>query len=258
MNFKEWFNNKYFETNKGIIIQDDCFNQFKNIPSKSIDLILVDLPYGSTACSWDFILPMDKLWEEYERIIKDNGIIVLFGAEPFSSLVRTSNLKLYKYDWVWDKKIPSGMSYARFQPMRQHENIMVFYKNRGTYNPQMTKRDKPIKEGGKKKSESAPIANFDYMGGKVYEYKNPTTILTFDKVRKGSLHSTQKPTELLEYLIKTYTNEGDLVLDNTAGVCSTGVACENTNRNWICVEKDYDDKGNCLGYCEKAKNRFGE
>jgi len=193
---------------------------------------------STTACKWDVIIPFEPLWIQYERIIKDNGAICLFGSEPFSSLLRMSNFKLYKYDWVWDKKIPSGMSYARFQPMRQHENIMIFYKNKCLYNPQMIKRDKPIKEGGKKKSESAPIANFNNMGGKIYEYKNPTTILTYQKIRQGSLHPTQKPIELFEYLIKTYTNKENIVLDNCSGSGTTAVACINTNRNYICFEKD--------------------
>jgi DNA modification methylase len=144
------------------------------------------------------------MWEQLNRIIKPNGAIVLFGSEPFSSALRMSNIKQYKYDWVWDKKIPSGMSYARHQPMRQSELISVF--NSKTYNPQMTKRDKPIKGGGMKNSDSAMTNGYKALK-KTYEYKNPTNIISFDKIRKRSLHPTQKPVALIEYLIKTYTNE---------------------------------------------------
>ena len=222
------------------IKRGDCLELMKEIPDKSIDMVLCDLPYGTTACKWDSTIPFEPLWEQYKRIIKDNGAIVLFGSEPFSTELRHSNLKMYKYDWIWDKKIPSGMSYARFQPMRQTENISVFCNGKTVYNPQMVKRDKPIKKGGNKYSPSAPIQackeGKDFK--KTYEYKNPTNLIVFDKIRKGSLHPTQKPIALLEYLIKTYTNEGETVLDNCMGSGSTGVACINTNRNFIGYELD--------------------
>jgi site-specific DNA-methyltransferase (adenine-specific) len=178
------------------------------------------------------------MWPELERIMEDNGAIVLFGLEPFSSMLRCSNLKNYKYDWIWNKVIPSGMSYARFQPMRQTENISVF--NSKIYFPQMIKRDKPMKSGGQKYSESAPIQNRIIKNDfkKVYEYKNPINLITFDKIRKGAVHPTQKPIPLLEYLIKTYTLENETVLDFTMGSGSTGVACINTNRNFIGIELD--------------------
>lgn len=186
------------------------------------------------------MIPFKPLWELYNRIIKPNRAICLFGSEPFSSALRMSNIKNFKYDWIWDKKIPSGMSYARFQPMRQTENISVFCNGKTVYNPQMVKRDKPIKKGGNKYSPSAPIQackeGKDFK--KTYEYKNPINIIVFDKIRKGSLHPTQKPVDLLEYLIKTYTNEGETVLDNCMGSGSTGVACVNTNRDFIGIELD--------------------
>lgn len=215
----------------------DCLELMKDIPDGSIDMILCDLPYGTTACKWDTIIPFEPLWEQYNRIIKDNGAIVLFGSEPFSSALRMSNMKCYKYDWVWDKKIPSGMSYARFQPMRQTENISVFGKGRITYYPQMTKRDKPIKGGGMSKGETTNNQNLKALH-KTYDYKNPTNLIVFDKIRKGSVHPTQKPVALLEYLIKTYTNEGDVVLDNCMGSGSTCVACVNTGRHYIGFEKE--------------------
>lgn len=226
--------------NNIILKQGDCLELMKDIPDKSVDMILCDLPYGTTACKWDNVIPFEPLWEQYNRIIKKNGAICLFGSEPFSSLLRTSNLKHYKYDWVWDKEIPSGMSYARFQPMRQTECISVFCGGKTIYNPQMIKRDKPIKKGGNKYSPSAPIQacknGMPYK--KIYEYKNPTNIIRFSKVRRGSLHPTQKPVPLLEYLIRTYTNEGETILDNCMGSGSTGVACVNTNRNFIGIELD--------------------
>ena len=162
---------------------------------------------------------------------------MLFGSEPFSSALRMSNIKNYKYDWIWDKKIPSGMTYARFQPMRRSENISVFCDGKTIYNPQLEKRDIPIKAGGMTKGETTNNQNLKALK-KTYEYKQPTNILVFDKIRRGSLHPTQKPVPLLEYLIKTYTNEGDLVLDNCMGSGSTGVACKNTNRNFIGIELD--------------------
>ena len=224
------------------LLQGDCLELLKGIPDGSVDMILADLPYGTTACKWDTIIPFEPLWEQYERVIKVNGAIVLFGSEPFSSNLRMSNIKNYKYDWVWDKRIPSGMSYARFQPMRRVENIMVFTENgeKTIYNPQLELRDKPIKKGGNRYSPSAPIqaAKEGKTFKKTYTHKQPTNLLQFDKVRRGSVHPTQKPVPLMEYLIKTYTNEGDTVLDNVMGSGTTGVACKNLNRDFIGMELD--------------------
>ena len=231
------------------IICGDCLEVMKDIPDKSIDMILCDLPYGTTACKWDTTIPFEPLWEQYKRVIKDNGAIVLTASQPFTSALVMSNIMMFKYCWVWDKKIPSGMSYARFQPMRQHEDILVFYNGKITYNPQMTKRDKPIKSGGTKRSKSAPIAYKDPNFKRIYDYKNPTTLIVFDKIRKGSLHPTQKPVALFEYLIKTYTNKGDLVLDNCIGSGTTGVAAKQLGRNYIGIEKDAE-------YAEIARNRI--
>ena len=205
-----------------------------------VDCILTDPPYGTTACKWDTVIPFDEMWERLNKLIKPNGSIALFGNEPFTSCLIYSNLKGFKYRWDWNKKIPSGMSYARYRPMQQTEDICVFTKNgeKTIYNPQMIKRDKPIKSGGTKHSETAPIKYKDKDFKKTYEYKNPITLIEFDKIRKGSLHPTQKPVELLEYLIKTYTNENEIVLDFTMGSGSTGVACVNTNRKFIGIELD--------------------
>ena len=221
------------------IKQGDCLELMKEIPDKSIDMILCDLPYGTTACKWDSVIPFEPLWEQYNRVIKDNGAIVLFGSEPFSTELRHSNLKMYKYDWVWNKKKAGNIFLAKYQPMKIHENIMVFGKGKVNYFPIMIPREKI------KKSKN--YGTGETMGGnrvkedKVYTYtkKNPISILEFSNaVQKGKVHPTQKPVALLEYLIKTYTNEGETVLDNCMGSGSTGIACINTNRNFIGYELD--------------------
>ena len=232
------------------VIQGDCLEVMKTIPDKSIDMILCDLPYGTTACKWDTIIPFEPLWEQYKRIIKDNGAIVLTSSQPFTSALVMSNPDWFKYQWVWDKKIPSGMSYARFQPMRQHEDVLVFCEGKTIYNAQMIKRDKPIKGGGMSKGETTNNQNLVALK-KTYDFKNPTSILVFDKIRKDSLHPTQKPVALFEYLIKTYTNEGGVVLDNCAGSFTTAIAAENTKRNWICIEQLEE-------YCEIGRKRIEE
>lgn len=221
----------------------------QDIPNQSIDMILCDLPYGTTRCKWDSVIPFDRLWEQYHRIIKPNKAIVLFGSEPFSSLLRTSNLDDYKYDWIWNKKIPSGMCNAKIQPMRQTENISVFINGKSFYIPQMTDRDIPIKSGGMIESFSGGTSGLSKIDTKVYDKKYPTTLLTFDKVRKGSFHPTQKPVALCEYLIKTYTNEGETVFDNCMGSGTTGVACINTGRKFIGIELD-------PSYCDIAMKRI--
>ena len=234
------------------LIHGDCLEKMKNIPDGSVDMVLCDLPYGTTACKWDVVIPFEPLWEQYKRIIKDRGAIVLFGNQPFTTLLIASNLSGFKYCWQWDKKIPAGMSYARFRPMQQTEDIAVFTNNGGisNYYPQMIKRDKPIKAGGMVQSESAASIGYKALK-KIYEEKQPVTLIQFDKIRRGSQHPTQKPVALLEYLIKTYTLEGETVLDNTMGSGSTGVACINTGRNFIGIEKDE-------GYFKIAKNRIAD
>jgi len=232
------------------LIQGDCLEKMKDVNDKSIDMILCDLPYGTTACKWDTIIPFEPLWKQYKRIIKDNGAIVLTASQPFTSALVMSNIKMFKYEWIWDKKIPSGMSYARFQPMRQHENILVFCNGKTIYNPQMIKRDKPIKGGGMSKGETTNNQNLVALK-KTYDYKNPTTIIVEDKIRKDSLHPTQKPVALFEYLIRTYTNEGETVLDNCMGSGTAGVACKNLNRNFIGIELDSE-------YFKIAEKRVNE
>lgn len=229
---------------KNKIYNMDCIEGMKFIPDKSIDMILCDLPYGTTACKWDMAIPFEPLWEQYKRIIKDNGAIVLFGSEPFSTELRHSNLKMYKYDWVWNKKKAGNIFLAKYQPMKIHENIMVFGKGTVSYYPIMVRREKL------KKSKN--YGTGEVMGGNrqkeetvyTYTHKNPVTILEFSNaVQKGKVHPTQKPIALLEYLIKTYTNEGETVLDNCIGSGTTAIACMNTKRNYIGFElnKEYFD-----------------
>ena len=232
------------------LIHGDCLEKMKDIPDKSIDMILADLPYGTTACKWDVIIPFEPLWKQYKRIIKDRGAIVLFGSEPFSSHLRMSNIKQYKYDWVWNKKLAGNGILAKIQPLKIHELIHVF--NSGIYYPQKTTGKLRSKMGLK----TSELNNGDGIKG-VDEYKNdqyyPVSIQEYGigNLRTGRLHPTQKPVALLEYLIKTYTLEGETVLDNCMGSSSTGVACINTNRNFIGIEKD--DK-----YFEIAKKRIEE
>lgn len=220
------------------LIHGDCLEKMKDIPDGSVDMVLCDPPYGTTACKWDVVIPFEQMWMQLKRVIKPNGAICLFGSEPFSSNLRLSNLKMFKYDWIWDKKIPSGMCNANIMPMKQHEIVSVFISGKNFYFKQMTLRDKPIKSGGNRPSSSGGSVGFKGDFKKTYNEKNPTSILSFDKIRKGALHPTQKPVALLEYLIKTYTLEGQTVLDFTMGSGSTGVACKNLNRKFIGIEKD--------------------
>lgn len=223
---------------KVTLLNGDCLDLLQNIPDKSIDFILTDLPYGTTACKWDSIIPFEPMWDQLNRVIKSNGAIALFGSEPFSSLLRMSNLKNYKYDWVWDKVIGTGFLNSKKQPMRCYENISVFYKNQCTYNPQKStgnKRKSSYKKNDKTEVYGKQNKSVVYDSTERY----PRNIQVFSRdTQKSCYHPTQKPVALLEFLIKTYTNENETVLDFTMGSGSTGVACLNTNRNFIGIEKE--------------------
>ena len=237
--------------NNVILWNGDCLELMKNISDKSIDCIICDLPYGTTACKWDVVIPFDKLWEQYNRIIKDNGAIILFGTEPFSSELRLSNKSDYKYDIYWVKEKPTNFMQVKKRVGKLTENICVFYKKQCTYNPQMVKyngkkvTNKPSETNAKFKSIVA--SNSPTMQIKPYKdigYRYPCDILNIRREKLGStVHPTQKPVELIEWLIKTYTNEGDLILDNCMGSGTTGVACEKYNRGFIGIElhKEYFD-----------------
>ena len=233
------------ELNK--IYNMDCLEGMKLIPDESIDMILCDLPYGTTACRWDTIIPLEPLWEQYNRIIKPNGAICLFGSEPFSSALRMSNIKNFKYDWIWNKKLAGNGILAKKQPLKIHEIVSVF--NSGIYIPQMTK-GRYRKKMGLKESEITGGNSFAKQTENDLYY--PKTILEYGigNMRKGRLHPTQKPVDLLEYLIRTYANEGETVLDNCMGSGTTAVACINTNRNYIGFELSEE-------YCKIAEERIG-
>jgi site-specific DNA-methyltransferase (adenine-specific) len=222
------------------ILLGDCLELMKDIPNGSIDMILADLPYGVTSCKWDAVIPFEPLWGEYERIIKKDGAIVLTSVQPFTSALVMSNPKLFKYTWVFKKSLPVGHGYAKFRPMSNHEDICVFGKGKTVYNPQFTPRYKPRVYTRKKASLSGSSSMTSHDGKtRVLNGKYPVTVQEFNtSVQKGKLHPTQKPIALFEYLIKTYTNEGELVLDNTAGSGTTAIACLNTNRQFIVMEKE--------------------
>ena len=218
------------------ILLGDCLELMKDIPNESIDMILCDLPYGTTACKWDVIIPFEPLWEQYKRIIKDNGAIVLTASQPFTSALVMSNVKDFKYCWTWDKITAKGHLVAKIRPLQQTEDIVVFGKNRINYNPIMIDRPK------NKIQYTKEAKRTEIMGGqnkmldkKIYDKYYPKTLLTY-KTERG-LHPTQKPVALFEYLIKTYTNEGDVVLDNCAGSGTTAISCLNTNRLYIVTGK---------------------
>lgn len=239
------------ELNK--IYNMDCLEGMKQMPDKSVDMILCDLPYGTTQCKWDEIIPLKPLWEQYERIIKDNGAIVLFAQSPFDKILGCSNLKLLRYEWIWEKTQATGHLNAKKMPMKAHENILVFYKNLPTYNPQKTAGHKPMNSGTKRVTQKnncyGQIENNNLtFGGNTDRY--PRSVLQFKSDKQTEyIHPTQKPAGLCEYLIKTYTNENETVLDNCIGSGTTAIACINTNRNFIGFELD-------TGYFNIANQRI--
>ena len=230
------------------LIHGDCLVEMQSIADKSVDMILCDLPYGTTACKWDVVIPFEPLWEQYKRVMKQDSVCVLFAAEPFSSLLRCSNLQDYRYDWIWKKQRPSNPQLAKVTPLKSHEDICVFYSKAGRYTPQNLK-EIPVDE---RKAHKPEPNSLGHCVRKVYTQTHtnyPDSILAFSSER--GLHPTQKPVALLEYLIKTYTLEGEIVLDNCMGSGSTGVACKNLYRRFIGIEKDD-------AYFEIAKKRIEE
>jgi len=235
------------------LYQGDCLELMKNIPDNYIDMILCDLPYGTTACKWDIIIPFNLLWKQYNRIIKDNGAIVLFAKQPFTSQLVNSNLKYFRYELIWQKDKGTDFGNANRKPLNSHENILVFYKKQPTYNKQLLAGKPYTKKNYKNNDDSDLNFKSDNSGIWVNDgFRTPTSVIKYarDNIHKGSnLHPTQKPVALLEYLIKTYTNEGEIVLDNCMGSGSTGMACINTNRNFIGIELDE-------GYFNVARERI--
>ena len=236
------------------LIHGDCLEKMKDIPDGSIDLVLTDPPYGTTACKWDSVIPLEPMWEQLKRVIKPNGAIVLFGSEPFSSHLRLSNLKQYKYDWIWDKQLKTGHLNAKTMPMSQHELIHIYGKGKINYYPIMEQGEPQHSEGikrGDNNSDDYGKQNRKYKDKKGNTLKYPSSLsLKFQKIHPSKcVHTTQKPITLMEYLVKTYTNQTETVLDFTMGSGTTGVACKKLNRNFIGIELDRN-------YFNIAKNRI--
>lgn len=227
-----------YEENNALLL-GDCLELMDTIPNNCIDMILTDPPYGTTACKWDSVIPFDEMWLRLNKLIKSNGAIVLFGSEPFSSALRMSNIKNYKYDWVYVKSQSSNFLNAKKQPLRNNECISVFYQKQCIYNPQMTQgKSYKCKQG---QSSNSVSADMNVISGGHITINNgnryPLTVLDKVNIEVG-FHPTQKPIPLMEYLIKTYTNENEIVLDFTMGSGTTRVACVNTNRKFIGIEKE--------------------
>jgi len=246
-------NNLDVTTERYTLMLGDCLERMKEIPGGSVDMVLVDLPYGTTQNKWDSVIPFNGLWKEYYRVCKENAAIVMFAAQPFTSLLVASNIKDFKYDWVWQKPKGTGHLNAKKQPMRDKEDILVFYRKQPTYNPQMTEgtpyKDKAGKDHSSNSSMTGSYGSYTNFRNDNNGLRYPKQVIKFGVVERNTVHPTQKPVDLLEYLIKTYTNEGNTVLDNTMGSGSTGVACVNTSRKFIGIEMD-------KGYFEISKKRL--
>ena len=241
------------------LLHGDCLELMADIPSGSVDMILCDLPYGTTACKWDTVIPFEQLWAQYKRIAKPNAAIVLTASQPFTTALISSNMKDFRYCWVWDKRVSTGFAFAKHQPMRAYEDICVFGRPNGTYNPQMIQRTiDELKRLAHKPILSASGEHYEGMAIRSRTrttniFKHPNNVLRINGVvgRSGEkvAHPTQKPVALMEYLIRTYTNEGETVMDNCMGSGTTGLACINTGRNFIGIEKD-------AAYFEIARQRI--
>ena len=266
------------ELNK--VYNKDCLEGMKRIPDGSIDMILCDLPYGTTACKWDTIIPFEPLWEQYERVIKDNGAIVLTASQPFTSALVMSKPELFKHEWIWEKQKASNFMAAKYSPLKYHESVLVFGKGRVNYNPQkykvleieelITKTKKELEQimrnreydrfgkVDRRKVVNDPTTNKNHLGSRIARtrnsdtgYRNPKSVLKINKSINKNIHPTQKPVPLFEYLIKTYTTEGETVSDNCMGSGTTAIACINTDRNYIGFELDKT-------YYEKSLKRIKE
>ena len=234
-----------YKTENVWLMKGDCLERMKEIPSGSADMILADVPYGTTACAWDSIIPLEPMWEQLKRIIKPNGAIVMSASQPFTTTLIASNMKMYRHQWVWNKNNSAGFVTAKIRPMAICEDILVFGAAKVNYYPQMT-TGKMRKKGGYSKSDNYGVVPSATMSDQYY----PKNLIEISNAsQKGKVHPTQKPVALMEYLIKTYTNEGETVLDFTAGSFTTGVACKNLNRKFIGIELDDH-------YFEIGKNRI--
>jgi len=232
------------------LIHGDCLKEMFDIPDNSIDMVCCDMPYGTTACKWDTVLPLEPMWEQLKRVIKPNGAIVMTASQPFTTILISSNIKMFKYCWVWNKRVASNSQLAKYQPLKIHEDVCVFCKATCNYNPQGLK-DCELKKSNANRSKGVghvgSEAKRDFFIQKKTGY--PKSIQNFKPHNLKKIHPTQKPVALIEYLIKTYTNEGDTVLDNCMGSGTTGVACKNLGRDFIGIELDKE-------YFEIAKQRI--
>ncbi len=232
------------------VTQGDCLELMRSVPTGSVDMILCDLPYGTTACKWDTIIPFEPLWEQYKRIMKSNGAIVLTASQPFTSALVMSNTKMFKYEWIWEKSMASNFATANKIPMKYHENVLVFYNKQPSYNPIREQRSEVgkdrLKNSGKILNSTKGRTDHITINKPIYSEYDKETIMpkSVQKIKSEpncngtKVHPTQKPVALFEYLIKTYTNEGETVMDNCAGSGTTAIACINTNRNYILMEKE--------------------
>ena len=233
------------------VICGDIFNVMPNIADKSIDMILTDMPYNTTACSWDKeVIPLDKLWEGFKRIIKDNGAIVMTASQPFTSKLVMSNLDMFKYEWIWDKTFGKEPFALNKRPMKSHEDICLFYKHQPIFNAQRT-IGKPYVDKRKNQKIKSEHYTKDRIGIINNGTREPISVILFKHGNQNQFHPTQKPVALFEYLIKTYTNEGDTVFDGFAGSFTTAIAAQNLRRNWICVEKEEK-------YCKIGRTRLAQ
>lgn len=235
----------YLEKTTGSFYHGDCLEIMPILPDNFIDAIITDPPYGTTACKWDSVIPLEPMWEQFKRIIKPNGAIVMTASQPFTSVLTCSNLKMFKHEWIWKKNAGSNFGALKYQPMKEHESIIVFCVGRVNYYPIKQERSEAGKAMVKAGVKSKPSKGKDVYGGLNKGYDNskndrnmrvPSSVQLFNRER--GLHPTQKPVKLIEYLIKTYTNENDVILDFTAGSGTTAIAAINTNRKWICIEKE--------------------
>ena len=233
------------------IYNEDCLEGMKRIPDGSVDMILCDLPYGTTTCSWDAIIPFEPLWEQYNRIIKDNGAIVLTASQPFTSALVMSNPKWFRYEWIWEKTKAGNFMHLKRQPGKRHESVLVFYKKQPVYNPQMRAGEPYVDKRKSRKQSEGTYGNININNTTLTNTgtRYPKSVISFSNVKSGKMHPTQKPTELFEYLIKTYTNKGEIVLDNCMGSGTTAIACLNTDRQYIGFELD-------KGYYDIAQDRI--
>ncbi len=252
------------EFNTGVFYCADTFDGMADLPDGEIDMVLADLPYGTTACKWDSVIPFEPMWKEYWRIVKSNAAIVLTASQPFTTALISSQMEKFKYCWVWEKDKPTNFALANKQPMKYHEDVCVFYTKQPTYNKQMQERNG---SGSQRVKYIVDNSNRKLQGGgtsgdspKFFsEMKNPSSVQRFNTGRRqDAWHPTQKPVALFEYLIKTYTNKGETVLDNTAGSGTTAIAAINTKRRWVCIERDRDYFDKACERIEKAERELLE